>query len=172
MSLWTPGQPYWTPAAPQWHELPDGISVGGQCHADTDFRAVARMFDLVVDCRSEARTGEHRILRERGVEVVHVPTDDDGYEKGEEWFGPGVAAILDGVRLGKRVLVHCAEGINRGPSMAYAALLCIGHNRKAAYAYVARRPVCEYGVCYAEDADHWFDTEYLTRRSVACKILL
>lgn len=172
MSLWTPGEPYWTPDAPQWHELPDGLATGGQCHSDVDFRAVARIFDTVVDCRAEARTGEHRILRERGVRVEHVPTGDDGQAKGEEWFGPGVRAVLSGVGRGQRVLVHCAEGINRGPSMAYAALLCLGHHPKAAWHHVSRRPCTEYGICYAEDADEWYRNEYLTGRSVACKVML
>lgn len=167
MSLWIPGRPYWSPEFPQWHDLVDGIAVGGACHTHADVVAVARAFDVIVDCRDWTRPDE---LDTPG-EVVSVPTDDDGAEKGEEWFGPGVAGILQAVADGKRVLVHCSEGVNRGPSMAYAALLCLGYSSKAAWALVARRSVCEHGIAYADDADHWFDTEYLTGKSVASKIL-
>jgi dual specificity phosphatase 3 len=53
-----------------------------------------------------------------------------------------------------KVLVHCHMGINRGPSMAYACLLMLGHDPIEAMTMIrSARPIAAIG--YAEDALDW-----------------
>jgi protein-tyrosine phosphatase len=50
------------------------------------------------------------------------------------------------------VLTHCAHGVNRGPSLAYAILRAQGWPRHDAYALLKeRRPQVRVG--YRDDAD-------------------
>ena len=58
-----------------------------------------------------------------------------------------------------KVLVHCHMGINRGPSMAYACLLMLGHDPIEAMTMIrSARPIAAIG--YAEDALDWHHRTY------------
>ena len=54
-----------------------------------------------------------------------------------------------------RVLVHCHMGVNRAPSLAYAAMLELGRGvEEALEAIRAARPIA--AIAYAADAVRWF----------------
>jgi dual specificity phosphatase 3 len=81
--------------------------------------------------------------------------DDAGQRMPDEWFATGTKVVLDSVAGGGRVLVHCHLGVNRGPSMGFAVLLCQGHEPIAALELIREhRPMARIG--YAEDALDWW----------------
>jgi hypothetical protein len=79
--------------------------------------------------------------------------DDDIHPKPIAWFGNAVEFALAALaRPGTVVLTHCAQGRNRGPSLAYAILRAQGWSRHDAYALLKeRRPQVVVG--YRDDAD-------------------
>lgn len=108
----------------------------------------------VLDCRKPAPLQEW--YAGTGVQVFHCATEDDGERKGAEWFEWGVQAACSILgRPDTRLLVHCAGGVNRGPSMAYAVLrVCFGMEPGEAWrAIKAVRPFAL--MSYAGDADRW-----------------
>jgi len=86
---------------------------------------------------------------------LHNGVDDAGGRQPDEWFDQGVAFIRDAIQdPAAKVLVHCHMGINRGPSLAYAALLDLGFDPIEAIAAIrTARPIA--GVGYAQDALNW-----------------
>ena len=73
----------------------------------------------------------------------------------DEWFAAGTQLVLDRIAAGARVLIHCHQGVNRGPSMAFAVLLCQGHEPFDALELIrTRRPAAR--VAYAADAVDWW----------------
>ncbi len=106
----------------------------------------------IVDCRVEDSDEEFVALHAPHITYIYAPTDDDGLEREPEWFD---GALLD---LGNALtdpdsilLVHCAAGINRGPSMAFRLLLEAGWEPVAALNAIREaRPVTR--VIYAPDA--------------------
>lgn len=107
----------------------------------------------VLDCRSTAEYA--RLYRGTAIAYCCAPTDDDGKRKPPAWFGQGVAFALDALsRPDAKLLVHCAAGINRGPSMAYAVLRAMGLGpTEAEGAIRSARPLVSMG--YRADAERW-----------------
>ena len=106
----------------------------------------------IVDCRvedsDEAFVAEHA----PHITYIYAPTDDDGLEREPEWFDGALrdlgTALTDPDSV---LLVHCAAGINRGPSMAFRLLLEKGWEPVAALNAIRdARPVTR--VIYAPDA--------------------
>jgi len=79
--------------------------------------------------------------------------DDDMHPKPVAWFDNAVNFALAALaRPAAVVLTHCAFGVNRGPSLAYAILRAQGWPRQDAYALLKeKRPQVNVG--YREDAD-------------------
>jgi len=64
------------------------------------------------------------------------------------------------------VLVHCHMGVNRGPSMAFAILLGLGHDPvEALRAIRSARPIA--AILYAEDAISWWHRRNGTPETIA-----
>ena len=62
------------------------------------------------------------------IEYVWLGTHDAGGDQDFSWFDDGVAAVTGALAdPDARGVVHCHMGVNRAPSMAYAALLRLGH---------------------------------------------
>ena len=82
------------------------------------------------------------------------PTQDDGQTKPAAWFSRGIDFALGALaHPGYAVLTHCAAGINRGPSMAYAILRAQGWDGIDAIALLrAKRPQVQ--VRYRGDAEN------------------
>lgn len=110
----------------------------------------------VVDVRIEADDRALVTMLQPDVRYHRFPVHDDGRERTDDWFDRGTAAILEALEdPRRRVLVHCAIGINRSSSLAYAAMLASGRDAVEALDEVRRtRPIAV--VLYAEDAVRWW----------------
>ena len=105
----------------------------------------------VIDCA----TGDENALHISGVALLSDPTADDGERKTVKWFQPGIDFGVGALsHPGFTVLCHCAAGVNRGPSMAFAILRAQGWNFLEAIALLQfRRPQTIGGVRYRHDAE-------------------
>lgn len=107
----------------------------------------------VIDCRIESRS--HKGWRRYGAHVNYLWTgfDDDFRPKGSSVWAKGIAFGVQALSEGGIVYAHCAAGMNRGPSMAYA-LLRAHYRLKPAAAFAAIQAVrpCA-GVVYAADVE-------------------
>jgi hypothetical protein len=85
----------------------------------------------------------------------HHGIDDAGQRIPDAWFDQGAAYATQALAVpGARLLVHCHMGVNRGPSLAFAALLSLGWGPvEAIDAIRTARPIAAVG--YAEDALAW-----------------
>lgn len=113
----------------------------------------------IVDVRSEESHDWFMALHAPHITYHWLGVDDDGTPRDATWFDAGVGAIHDAwADPTTKVLVHCQMGINRGPSMGYAAMLANGwHPVEALEAIRRARPIA--AVCYATDAVRWWMTK-------------
>lgn len=135
-----------------WDWITDRIAVGSG--VDSRDGVCGRAHDgitHVIDCRVSAWAERH--YRGSGVEFFHNPTHDDGSEQPAEWFHRGINYALGVLaKPGTKLLIHCAAGINRSPSLTYAVLRALGYDRTAAVAAIeTARPVAR--VRYLHDAE-------------------
>lgn len=105
----------------------------------------------VVNCASEL-TREGELFADLGIEYLFNPTPDNFQPKPPEWFGKTVDFAVPAILDGGKVYAHCLEGVNRGPSNAYAILLALGHPGDEAFDLIqSARPRAK--VFYRPDAD-------------------
>ena len=109
----------------------------------------------VVDNRLEWSDAEFVAQWAPEIRYLHNGVDDHGEAMPDEWFNDGVEFIVKALNASNaKVLAHCHMGINRGPSLAYAALLAIAWDPiEAISAIRSARPIA--GLGYAEDALDW-----------------
>ena len=110
----------------------------------------------VLDTRSE--WSDKELLTEVSPGIVYgwIGTDDTGRAQPDEWFDAGVTFAMEALTEPDTViLIHCHMGINRGPSMAFRALLELGWDPIDALDAIRNaRPIADIG--YAGDAlDHF-----------------
>ncbi len=122
--------------------------------ADDVAQLVAAGVTHVIDCAAELMATDGALLSaEPG--FVYLPNGvlDDGQSKPPAWFGHSIEFALDALATpGHRVYSHCAAGVNRGPSTAYAILRSLGISAASAEAMIrAVRP--QVGLAYKADAD-------------------
>lgn len=146
------------------NEITDRIWCGGDDYL-FDHRENAHLVDVgithVLDCRSEAasdhtwRGVSHITLAHRKAPFVYLlnGTGDDGRRKSVEYFRRsidfGLKALAD---PNAKIYVHCAAGINRGPSSCYAIMRASGMSRaQAEHLLHQKRP--GVGIAYLEDAE-------------------
>jgi hypothetical protein len=133
-----------------WVQLRIALGSGVWSRADAQYVADAGITH-VIDCTNAP---DERPYRGLGVQHFSCPTEDDGKAKPREWFERGIAiartALAD---PDARLLVHCAAGINRGPSMCFAILRAVvGLSRDDAHAAIKRvRPFAR--MAYRDDAE-------------------
>ncbi len=78
------------------------------------------------------------------VRYIWLGTHDNGGDQDVRWFIEGVEEILGALSCEpeSKVLVHCHMGVNRAPSMVYAALLAQGvHHIEAMSLIRTARPI-------------------------------
>ncbi|MDP6945495.1 MAG: dual specificity protein phosphatase [Myxococcota bacterium] len=117
---------------------------------------VALGVTTIVDVRAEW-SDEHQVLeRHPHLEYVWLGTHDSGGSQSMGWFDDGVAAIRNALAdPDAKVLVHCHMGVNRAPSLVYAALLAEGFGiEEGLEAIRDARPIA--GILYADSAVRWF----------------
>lgn len=95
----------------------------------------------VVDLRVEACDDE-AVLREHGVELLHLPTED---QRGVslDMLDAGVRWVCGELDAGRKLLVHCEHGVGRSALLALCVLVARGDSPLAALARAkaARRQV-------------------------------
>lgn len=137
------------------------LATGGDLHHDDDI-AGRQLLDLVeqgvthiVDCRIEADDTDFVAALDPDMAYLHIGVDDDGGRMPASWFAEGTAWIAEAMSDPDAVVfVHCHMGINRGPSMAFAAMLTLGYDPiEAITAIRTARPIAAVG--YAEEALGW-----------------
>ena len=110
----------------------------------------------IVDLREEW-SDESRVTAERPeITYAWMGTHDNGSTQDWCWFDHGVAAITGALaNPDARVVVHCHMGVNRAPSMVFAALLALGYDIEDGLDAIRdARPIA--AILYAEDAAAWF----------------
>jgi hypothetical protein len=105
----------------------------------------------VVNTSSEVKD-EGDLFKDSGIEYLWNPTFDNYLWKDAEWFNKTIAFAVPAILDGGKAYVHCLEGVNRGPSSAYAVLRVLGHDGDEAFDLIktARERA---KVFYREDAD-------------------
>ena len=149
----------------EWHRricpVTERLLLSGDLHEAPE-QAVAQLEDWkrhgvthILDCRVEH--SDERLVRRYAPSISyrHLGVDDDGGEQQTTWFDEGVAWIASVLAEPKsKVLVHCHMGVNRAPSMVFAALLSDGWDPVVALKQIATvRPIA--AVLYATDALSW-----------------
>ena len=152
------------------------LATGGDLHHD-DEKGARQLLDLIeqyvshmVDCRLEANDEEFVVELDPDMQYLHIGVDDDGGKMPHSWYEQGTQWIINAIEQDPLavVFVHCHMGVNRGPSMAFAAMLAMGHDPVDAIDKIrSARPVAAVG--YAEDALNWFhvsrDIAFDTRKA-------
>lgn len=115
-------------------------------------RGVTHIVDVRVEWSDESFVAEHA----PHIRYLHHGMDDAGQQVSAGWFDRGVGFVLDamGQSPDAVVLAHCHMGINRGPSLGFAALLAQGWDAVDALdAIRTARPIAY--IDYARDALRW-----------------
>lgn len=112
----------------------------------------------IVDARLDVELGDDLdfvATHAPGITYLRASVDDDGDRRDDAWFDAGTAAVRTALADPScKVVVHCHMGINRGPSLAFAALLAEGWGPIEALTAIRRsRPIA--AVLYAPDAVDW-----------------
>jgi hypothetical protein len=101
------------------------LAVGGSFPLDAA-EHLARVLGIsrVVDLRIET-CDDARVLREAGIELLHLPTEDQcGVSLAH--LDAGVAWVTGELSAGRSVLVHCEHGIGRSALLACCVLVELG----------------------------------------------
>lgn len=107
------------------------LAVGGQISSIQELELlVSSGVTDIVDCQAE-RDDTPLVQQLSDVmtrpSVCWNPTQDDGQPKSAEWFAKSIDFALQALTFRHRkVYVHCAAGVNRGPSACYAILRAWG----------------------------------------------
>lgn len=106
----------------------------------------------VIDAMAEIN--DYPLLKQHPkINYIWLGVADDGQPKPKEWFDRAITFALQAYQTpGAIIYCHCAAGVNRGPSLAYAILRSLGDTRSEAYDRIkAARP--QAMIAYKPDAD-------------------
>lgn len=151
-----------TPLHANVSQVATNLWVGGDLETGRPTLASIQLAELgalgitdIVDCRIEWTDQEWVTATAPDIGYCWLGVDDAGQQMPDEWFDAGTRHIRQRLGDGGTVLVHCHMGINRGPSMAFAALLALGWDPAEALDRIReRRSIAHIG--YAEDAFDWW----------------
>ncbi len=155
-------------------QVTSNLWIGGDLAVEQPTLAATQLAELdalgitdIVDCRQEWNDQDWVTAAMPDMQYRWLGVDDAGQRMPDAWFETGTAYILRRLDEGGTVLAHCHMGINRGPSMGFAALLMLGWDPIEALDRIREcRPIAYIG--YAEDAlDWWLRREGATRRARA-----
>ena len=131
----------------------DRIYTGGGIWSARDVDRLVAIGVTHVVCAAEELEELSVHLAGDRLAVLPNGTDDDGLPKSPSWFGRIVRFALDALRdPDAKVYLHCAAGINRGPSAAYVVLRALGHSRGEAFGLI-KAARSQAGIIYADSAD-------------------
>ena len=98
---------------------------------------IAEGVTVIIDVRSE-HSDERRVAEwAPHITYIHLGTHDNGGDQDDRWFILGVEAVLAALAVDPeaKVVIHCHMGVNRAPSLAFAALLATGHFLTLTFAF-------------------------------------
>ncbi len=102
--------------------------------------------DIVITALTEGEVASYKVKDHVGsAEWHHFPMDDAATQDISQFFLP-ICQILDRAKQeGKQVLVHCAAGVSRSPTLVIAYIMWSQKKtRKEAYEYVSvKRPIID-----------------------------
>lgn len=134
-----------------YSRITERLYVGSQIRSAADVDDLKRAgVTHIIDC---CEADDSVDVEGSGVALLWDATADDGQRKGVTWFSPGIDFALGALgHPGYAVLCHCAAGINRGPSMAYAIMRAQGIRSLDAETILrVNRP--QVGIAYKADAE-------------------
>jgi Dual specificity phosphatase, catalytic domain len=136
---------------PDYGQVTPYLFTGGELLLKGEAEELAeRGVTHIIDNRAEQNSID--LILHTDIEYLHNGVNDDGFPKPVSWFQRGVEFALAAINNGGKVYSHCAAGINRGPSMAYAILRAQGYSKREAIDAIQRvRP--EARILYARDAE-------------------
>lgn len=100
------------------------LAIGGRLSNEELAALASAGVGAVVDLRSEA-VDEAAILRARGVDFLHLPTDDHAAVS-PAMLDSGLGFATGQIERGRRVLVHCEHGIGRSATLVLCILVARG----------------------------------------------
>jgi predicted protein tyrosine phosphatase len=143
----------------RYDEVHDNIAIGGIKAVE---ESSTSHFDRIVSVCQDA--ADQNVSDE--TPYIHIPLadgDDDSRERGTfdyETFEAGALAVLDGLRAGQQMLVHCHAGQHRSPAVS-AAAVAVSEGRgygETIHSFRNERPqiveashLREYGFQFVED---------------------
>ena len=131
--------------------ITDRIATGAALQGPQDVQTlIAAGVTHVVDARAEYNDGP--LFASSGVGYLWNPTDDDGTTKLPAYFAPAITFAMGALSQPiNKVYLHCAAGVNRGPSNALAVMLAQGWDFDLAVSLMhTKRPVVN--IAYRNDA--------------------
>lgn len=127
------------------------IATGGALNSPADVQdLVAAGITHVLDARAEFDDGP--LFAQSGIQYIWNPTQDDGQHKPPEYFATTLSFALPALAQPHTKLdLHCAAGVNRGPSNAICVMLALGWLLDTAEALMrSKRP--QVNIAYKLDA--------------------
>ena len=141
------------------------IAVGGGIWTAENMAEVARsgvthILDMQIEFDDTALAAPF------GIVVFWNPTDDDFEPKKLELFQRGVDFALDALDAeGTKLLIHCAAGVHRAPTMALAVLCSLSWKMADAKRLIAaKRPVVDFADVYVRSVERFLEEQVKARR--------
>jgi protein-tyrosine phosphatase len=128
------------------------VATGAAITDDKDVQALIKAgITHIIDCRAEF--DDLSLLKGYNITYLYNGVHDDGRPKPVSWFQHSIEFALEALlHPSNKIYAHCAAGVNRGPSTAYAILRALGLNSSQAESFIkAGRPIALIG--YMKDAD-------------------
>lgn len=145
--LWRP-----RPKFPDFDIVTESVSTGGMVKTRAEAEVLAAAGITHVVNGATELYDEDRVFEGLGIEYLYNPTGDDNTWKDPQWFAAALAFTRPALAQGGHVYLHCLEGINRGPSLAYAVLRDQGMSIHEAHEAISKaRPRAK--MAYALDAE-------------------
>jgi hypothetical protein len=128
------------------------IATGGEIKGLEDLKILNKAkITHIISCRH--LNIEYLLKLMPNFSYLHNPTADDGHKKPKEWFKNSIEFSLCALTIPtSKIYIHCAGGVNRGPSNCYAVLRALGLSSLHAEMLIRiARP--QVGLRYKNDAD-------------------
>jgi Dual specificity phosphatase, catalytic domain len=122
-----------------------GLALCGQPETTDQWETIRNLgVTATINLRSEAQDNE-AYLNSIGIEYYYLPVDDNpktgAWDLTVQQVEAGIHWINNELAEGKKVLIHCYWGQNRGPTLAMMWYVHEGHTAKEAYKWVLKYPV-------------------------------
>jgi protein-tyrosine phosphatase len=101
------------------------------------------------------------LAKPHGIAVLWNPTDDDFQPKPPELFQRGVDFALQALdEPGSKLLIHCAAGVHRAPTMALAVLCSLSWKLEDAMQLIeTKRPVADFAEVYVDSVQRYLEQQ-------------